>query len=66
VQQKKIRFTYYLKPTSKDRKMEFDPKRNLLNGLEGTNIRMRKYPKLVASAFLVVANVFLSDQFFIF
>jgi hypothetical protein len=40
---KKIRFTYYLKPTSKDRKMEFDPKRNLLNGLEGTNIRIRKY-----------------------
>jgi hypothetical protein len=26
---------------------------------------MRKYPKLVASAFLVVANVFLSDQFYI-
>ncbi|HEY5753615.1 MAG TPA: hypothetical protein VIT21_10730, partial [Chthoniobacterales bacterium] len=33
-----IRFTYYLNPVPNDRNMEFDPKRNLLNGLSDREI----------------------------
>ena len=31
-----LRFTYYLNPSSNDRNMEFDPKRNLLKNLKST------------------------------
>ena len=31
-----IRFTYYLNPTPNDRNVEFDPKKNLFNGLKST------------------------------
>ena len=36
---RQVRFTYYLNPTSLDRNLEFDPKRNLFpNRMSGTNI----------------------------
>lgn len=31
-----VLFTYYLNPTPNDRNLEFDPKRNLLQGLKAT------------------------------